>query len=339
MMRRLVCLVLIAALRVGVFVGRLGAQPPDPAEFPMPTMGGKQFWADQLFFHQWRIQRNTFTDHCRLLDEHDFRHASGSYDDCLAVLERIKKTRQLPPMKGRAVLVLHGLIRSRSSMDSLCQYLHEQGGYAVFNVEYPSTQSDIGEHAQSLRHIINNLHGIEEINFVGHSMGNIVIRRYLGDLERQDPLKQSPNALAADRRARQRFHRFVMLAPPNQGALLAEVFADNILFKNIAGDSGRQLGRDWPDLEKRLATPRFEFGIVAGGKGGGQGYNPLLKEDNDGTISVETTKLPGARDFLRVPVLHSFMMDNPHVQQCALRFLKHGYFLSEQQRQPLEPSR
>ena len=49
---------------------------PDP--FPMPTLGGKQFWADELFFHQWRIQRNVFTGHCRLLDEHDLRHASGT---------------------------------------------------------------------------------------------------------------------------------------------------------------------------------------------------------------------------------------------------------------------
>ncbi|MGQ9575532.1 MAG: hypothetical protein ACUVUC_09450 [Thermoguttaceae bacterium] len=33
----------------------------------MPTLGGKQFWADELLFHQWRIQRNVLTGHCRLL--------------------------------------------------------------------------------------------------------------------------------------------------------------------------------------------------------------------------------------------------------------------------------
>jgi len=220
-------------------------------------------------------------------------------------------------------------------MDGLCRFLREQGGYQVFNVGYPSTRDDIAEHARSLRHIIENLDGIEEINFVGHSMGNIVVRHCLGDLARQEPWKQSANAAAADRRAVARFHRFVMLAPPNQGALLAEMFAQSALFKQIMGESGQQLGRDWPELEKRLATPSFEFGIIAGGKGNQKGYNPLLPDDNDGTISVETTKLAGARDFAVLPILHSFIMDNPQVREYVLRFLQHGYFVSEDQRHPL----
>ncbi len=220
-------------------------------------------------------------------------------------------------------------------MDSLCRFLHEKGGYEVFNVEYPSTRYDMAQHARNLRHLIDNLHGIEEINFVAHSMGNIVIRHYLGDLERQDPTKQSANAAAADRHAKMRFGRFVMLGPPNQGALLAETFADNVLFKEIAGDAGQQLGCDWPDLEKRLATPDFPFGIIAGGKGNNKGYNPILVGDNDGVISVETAKLNGAHDFARLPIIHSFMMDNPKVQQYVLCFLQHGYFISAAERHPL----
>jgi pimeloyl-ACP methyl ester carboxylesterase len=339
MIRRILCVVVVLLARLVTLVGRLVGQEPDPGSpnpHPLPTMGGKQFWADELFFHQWRIQRNVFTDRCRLLDEGNWRYASGDYNQCLAALEQIKQERHLPPMKGKAVVVLHGLGRTRASMDSLCQYLHEQGGYEVFNVEYPSTQSDMADHARSLRHIVNNLYGIEEINFVGHSMGNIVVRHYLGDLARQDPTKQSPNAAAADRHAKARFGRFVMLAPPNQGALLAETFADNILFKEIAGDAGQQLGRDWPELEKRLATPGFEFGIIAGGKGNDKGYNPILVGDNDGVISIETTKLPGAADFVRLPLLHSFVMNDAKVHEYVLRFLKHGYFISKDERHPLE---
>ena len=136
-----------------------------------------------------------------------------------------------------------------------------------------------------------------------------------------------------------RFGRFVMLGPPNQGALLAETFADNVLFKEIAGDAGQELGRDWPELEKRLATPDFQFGIVAGGKGNNKGYNPILVGDNDGVISVETAKLAGAHDFVRLPVLHSFIMDNAKVQQYVLSFLQHGYFISAAERHPLEESK
>jgi pimeloyl-ACP methyl ester carboxylesterase len=336
MIRRILYISLILSAEFAIFAGRtVGLEPAMTNPLPMPTLGGKQFWADELHFHQWRIQRNVFNENCRLLDGRNLRYASGSYEECLAALERIKQDRQLPPMKGKAVVVLHGLGRSRASMESLCRYLHEKGGYEVFNVEYPSTRYDMAQHARNLRHLINNLHGIEEINFVAHSMGNIVIRHYLGDLDRQDPTKQSANAAAADRRAKMRFGRFVMLGPPNQGALLAETFADNVLFKEITGDAGQELGRNWSDLEERLATPDFQFGIIAGGKGNNKGYNPILVGDNDGVISVETAKLPGAHDFVRLPMLHSFMMDNPKVQQYVLCFFQHGYFISESQRHPL----
>jgi pimeloyl-ACP methyl ester carboxylesterase len=342
MIRRILCIIVVFLARLLTITGRLLGQEPvegGPNQHPMPTLGGKQFWADELFFHQWRIQRNVFTEHCRLLDGRNRRHASGDYDQCLAALEQIKRDRRLPPMKGKAAVVLHGLGRSRTSMESLCEYLHEKGEYEVFNIEYPSTQSDMAEHARALRHIVNNLHGIEEINFVGHSMGNIVVRHYLGDLARQDPTKLSPNAAAADRRAKGRFGRFVMLAPPNQGALLADTFADNLLFKEITGDAGQQLGRDWPELEKRLATPGFEFGIIAGGKGNDKGYNPILVGDNDGVISVETAKLVGAHDFVRLPLLHSFIMRDAKVHEYVLSFLQHGYFISKDERHPLEKSR
>jgi pimeloyl-ACP methyl ester carboxylesterase len=338
MIRRIVYIGLLLCTRLAALGGRLAGQEPGLAgqdHVPVPTLGGRQFWADELFFHQWRIQRNVVDGHYRLLDEDDRRHASGTYNECRAVLEQIKRQRNLPRMSGKAVIVLHGLVRSRSSMEGLCRYLREQGGYQVFNVGYASTQDDIAEHARSLRRVVESLDGIEEINFVGHSMGNIVVRHYLGDLARQEPWKRSAGGVAADRKALLRFHRFVMLAPPNQGALLASVFADNRLFKEIYGESGLQLGRDWTELEKRLATPAFEFAIIAGGKGNAKGYNPLLPGDNDATITVESAKLAGARDFAVLPVLHSFIMENDQVQQYVLRFLRHGYFVSPKQRSPI----
>jgi pimeloyl-ACP methyl ester carboxylesterase len=214
------------------------------SDFAMPTMGGKQFWSDELFFHKWRIQRNVFTGHYRLLDAQDRRHASGTFEQCREVLDDIKIKQGLPPMKGKAVIVLHGLFRSRNSMDSLCDYLAEQGGYEVFNMTYPSTRDDIGEHARSLAHVIDNLDGIEEVNFVAHSLGNIVIRYYMGDLQRQEAEKKQtsmgPDALRGKRPA---FNRFVMLAPPNHEAQMATAFGDNIVFKTVSGQSGQQLGR------------------------------------------------------------------------------------------------
>jgi pimeloyl-ACP methyl ester carboxylesterase len=290
-----------------------------------PTLGGKQFWADVQFFHDWHIQRNVFTGHYRLLDGYHLRHAWGTLTDCRNKLEEIKSRRGLPPMQGKAVVVLHGLFRSPTSMNRLCRYLHDEGGYTVFNVSYPTTRGSVGDHARSLDQIIENLDGIEEINFVGHSLGNLVVRHYLGDHTQPD-LNVAPD---------KRIKRIVMLGPPNQGAEFAEALDGVGLFHVVAGQAGTQLSSDWQQLEKRLVIPACEFGIVAGGRSNDKGYNPWLTGDNDLVVGVEATRLPGANDFIVLPVLHSFMMADNIVLEDTLRFLQHGYFVSAEARRPI----
>jgi len=195
----------------------------------------------------------------------------------------------------------------------------------VFNVSYPSTRRAVADHARALAAIVRNLHGITEINFVGHSLGNIVVRRYLAD--------------GADRaRGRlpdPRIWRFVMLGPPNHGSIAATALGKNDLFTVVAGKPAQQLGSHWAWLEGDLATPPCQFGIVAGGQGNEQGFNSLLPGDNDGIVTVATTRLAGAADFLIVPRLHSLLPGDPKVMDHTLRFLQRGYFVSAEQRQPI----
>lgn len=317
------CLLVVCWFACGVglwhgMVDRLEAEDAGPLlagrTIPAPTLGGMQFWADELFFHEWRIQRNVMTGHCRLLDGAAFRHAWGTYEQCLAALNEIKSRQNLPPMAGKAVLVLHGLGDSRLTMSRLAKYLQEQGGYTVFNVSYPSTRGTIADYARSLDNILKNLNGIEEVNFVAHSLGNIVIRRYLGDCA------TSAGSPGPDPRIK----RFVMLGPPNHGSIAANAFADNPLFTAVLGQPGQELGREWAWLEGSLATPSCEFGIIAGGLENSQGFNPLLPGDDDGIVTVESTCLDGSADFVVVPVLHAWLMNDSRVQRYTLNFLKTG---------------
>jgi hypothetical protein len=128
-----------------------------------------------------------------------------------------------------------------------------------------------------------------------------------------------------------------MLAPPNNGAQLAKIAARTGLFNITAGASGAQLVQSWDELERGLATPEFEFGIIAGGSGQEKGRNPLLTGDDDLVVTVDETKLPGARDFLVLPPVHTWMMDDRRVQECTLRFLREGWFVSKEERKPLAP--
>ncbi len=315
---------------VSGFARRAAAEEPEPVSggglpnVTLPTLGGKQFWGDESFFHGWHIQKNALTGHFRLLDERNFRHAWGTLADCQGRLEEIRRREKLPPMQGPAVIVLHGLGRSASSMGNMAQFLRASGKYKVFNVTYPTTRGSIADHAQCLGRIIGGLDGIETIHFVAHSLGNLVIRNYLGDTT--DPVTGRPSE--------RRIGRIVMLGAPNNGARLAEVFGRTGAFEFVLGKSAAEI-RDFRDLEARFPAPQGEFAIIAGGRGGPQGYNPWLTGDNDLVVSVETTRLPGASDFAVLPVIHTLMMDDATVQQYTLSFLQHGYFISTARRQPI----
>jgi len=289
------------------------------------TLGGLQFWGDEQLYFDWRIQRNVLTGHCRLLDGGDRRHAWGTFCDCRDKLDEIRRERNLPEMEGAAVVVLHGLFRTRHSMEPLCRYLREQGELVVLNVGYPTTRASVADHAERLSRILSRLEKIDEVSFVCHSMGNIVLRHYLADRRRA----------GADAPPGPEIRRIVMLGPPNHGAELARKLVPLDFSGQILAAAPRELGAGWKALEPKLATPECEFGILAGGSKHGQGRNPLIPGDDDLVVSVESTRLSGARDFRQLPLWHTTMMKDQQVQRYVLQFLKHGYFESEEKRSPL----
>jgi pimeloyl-ACP methyl ester carboxylesterase len=279
-----------------------------------PTLGGRQFWGDVCYFHDWRIQQCVPTGHYRLLDGDNYRHAWGTLEQCQAKLHEIRRVRQLAPMSGEAVILIHGIARSSQSMQALREAIADEMLYEgktschTFGFDYPSTRVGIDESAEYLHRVIESLEGIERIHFVTHSMGGLVVRAYLA------------------KHAEPRLGRLVMIATPNQWAELATLLKANPLFKLILGPSGQQLPADPEGFIARLPVPEMEFGIIAGGRGDERGYNPLLPGDDDGTVSVACTKLDGAADFVVVDRLHTFIVRAPETRDYALRFLKDGRF-------------
>jgi hypothetical protein len=290
------------------------------------TGGGKQFWADVWIFYDYLIQRNALSGTCRLLDADNLRMVSGTFDACREKLDEIRKRDNLPAMEGKAVIVLHGLFRHRGTMAKLRAALASSGGFSVFSVGYPTTRGGVVDHAHSLDSAIQSLEGITELNFVAHSLGNLVVRHWLHDL-------------AAENRtlpAGQKFGRMVMLTPPNHQPQLATKLVRGMLAEFVAGPAAQQMAFGWESLAPKLATPEFEFGILAGGKGDARGYNPLLPGDDDAVVTVESTRLAGARDFRVLPILHSVFMNDKRVQEYTVRFLNEGHFESDEKRQPIE---
>jgi pimeloyl-ACP methyl ester carboxylesterase len=280
---------------------------------PLPTFGGKQFWADRLHFRGWRLQQHAVTGHCRLLDPKSIRYCWGPYELCIERLEDLKVRLGLAPYSGEVVVALHGLFRARSSMARLCSYLRDSAEFECCNVSHPSTRCDIATHASNLASIVAGLSGAETIHFVGHSLGNIIVRRYLGERLRADNDASLPA-----------IGRMVMIAPPNQGAEIARRLARWGL-KLVLGKPFTELGTGWKDFVAKLGVPS-EFGIIAGGRGRDSGYNPLLTGDDDLIVSVAETRLEGATDYLVLPAMHAFIMNHPEVQRQTAYFLRNGKF-------------
>lgn len=283
----------------------------------MPTLGGRLFWGDVIHFRGWRIQENVLTKHFRLLDPQDRRHCSGTLDDCAAKLDEIKKDRGLEPLSGTAVVFVHGMGRSSKSWPALAKRV-EEAGHLVVAFDYPSTRCSIAESADYLAEVIGSLDGIERIDIVAHSMGGLVSRAYLAN--HRDP----------------RLHRLVMLGVPNLGAEMADKVVAIPLYQWVCGPGGCELVTDPNGLIASLPTPDFEFAIVAGGKGTLGGYNPLIPGDDDGTVTVASTRLPGAADFILVEgALHSFMMFDDRIVDATMRFLETGGLRVEGEKRPI----
>ena len=285
-------------------------------EVSMKTLGGGQFWGDVVFFHGWHIQQNVFTKHYRLLDERDNRHASGTLEVCQTKLKQIREEQKLPPMKGRGVVLIHGILRSSKCMSSMAETL-EQAGFQTFRFDYPSTQVSIPEAAEYLHQTIESLEGIEELYIVAHSMGGLVTRAYFA--EHHDP----------------RFRRVVMVGTPNHGAELADLVYKNFLVRTAAGPGGQQLVTDREGLIPSLPAPKCEFAIIAGARNNPAGWNPFIPGDDDGTVTVESTRLVGATDFSTVRSPHTSLLRNREAIHQTLRFLNEGRLIADRPAQAI----
>ena len=280
------------------------------------TLGGVQFWGDVTYFRGWHIQRNVFSGHHRLLDAQDIRHAWGTREECDARLQQIRDDEQLPAMDGTAVIILHGLGRSDKSVQRLKQHF-EQAGYYTIAMNYPSLRASVQENAEYLHQVIDSLDGIDKVHLVGFSMGGIVIRQCLA--EHNEP----------------RVGRVVFIGSPNQGAELATLLKDWWAFKTFVGPAGQELATAPHGLATKLPAPTCEFGIVAGCRGTDAGYNPLIPGDDDGTVSLESTRLPGASDFITVRTLHQGLLHTPSVFAATQYFLEYGSFQANRDSEPI----
>lgn len=206
----------------------------------------------------------------------------------------------------RFVVTLHGLGRSSASMAPLSAFLRRSRPN-VINYGYPSRHLSIEAQVARLETALHcRVPPGAVVDFVGHSLGGIIARWLC---TRRDH-HWSPG-------------RLVMLGSPNQGSSLAALVTRTVPGAHLLlGPALKQLCT--------LAIPALptevEVGIIAGARARVGRFSPLVSGPNDGIVSVAETTLPGARDHLTVPVIHTLLMLSPEVMRQVLSFLDRGHF-------------
>ena len=206
---------------------------------------------------------------------------------------------------GEAVVYVHGLWMSGGESLLLRRRLSREFGMDVHPFRYATASSTMTEITSRLQSFVRGLEA-SRLHFVGHSLGGLVIYRFLERFPKQPP------------------GRVVFLGTPSV-ASRAAVQAAHI--RLVASAMGRSVQDELlRPRDRRWKTDR-ELGIIAGTKALGVGqFLARFEEDCDGTIGVSETQLPGATDHITLPVSHLGMLVSSRVAKETGAFLQDGRF-------------
>jgi pimeloyl-ACP methyl ester carboxylesterase len=204
-----------------------------------------------------------------------------------------------------AVVFVHGLWLNGVESTLLRRRLAADLDCDTQAFHYPSISASMAEIVQRLAAFTARLEA-RTLHFVGHSLGGIVVLRFL---EHAAPAQPG---------------RIILLGSPVRGSRAANRVARwplgmAILGRNIEAEVLRAPQREWKG-------PR-ELGVIAGDLSLGLGrLFGGLDGPNDGTVAIDETELPGATARIVLPVSHTGILFSTEAARQTAAFLATGRF-------------
>lgn len=203
------------------------------------------------------------------------------------------------------VVYVHGLWMPGDESLVLAHRLHHDFGLALHSFRYSTAFSSMKTTTERLDTFVREL-GAAQVHFVGHSLGGLIIHRFLERFSDQPP------------------GRAVFLGTPSVASRVAERAAR---FAPVAQLMGPSVAEELLQARERRWTHLQQLGIVAGTQPLGVGQLlARFEEDNDGTVAVSETRMPGATDHIVLPVSHLGMLMSADVAHQTGCFLTQGRF-------------
>ena len=211
-------------------------------------------------------------------------------------------------MKTAAVFV-HGLWLTGAESMLLRRRLAARHGFACHSFSYRTVGSSVQPVIDKLTQFVSRIDA-DQVHFVGHSLGGIVLHRYFEQARGLQP------------------GRVVFLGSPTVKSRSAERVGRLPVFRSMIGRMVTE------ELVNPTGTREWrcdrELGCIAGTKAMGLGrFFARFDEDSDGTIGVSETKLPGHTAHLTLPVSHMGMLVSADVARHVGEFLESGRFSAQ----------
>ncbi|HEX2139692.1 MAG TPA: alpha/beta fold hydrolase [Woeseiaceae bacterium] len=216
-------------------------------------------------------------------------------------------------MSAGTIVFVPGIWMPGSIMTFLKRQLETRHGFAGRLFGYWAVRVGLDENAALLSEFAANAErqaGGGPVHLVGHSLGGVLALRMLA---------RHPDAPEG---------RVVCLGSPLCGSRAASElrrwrWGQEMLGRTITAGVLEDPATHWCDP----VTARREVGIIAGNRSiGGGRLLAGFEDDNDGTVSIPETRLPGVKRHLVMPVTHTGLVWSAEVADRIAAFLRRGDF-------------